>query len=192
MHLRQRLFALVFLVAVLAGCATRQPAANLPASNAAIDAFALKGRVGVNVEGRGYSASVQWRHLSDHDSMRLLVPAVGSVIAEIEADRDGAMLTTGDKKVYKSSDVQSLTREVLGWDLPLSGLRFWVTGRADPGFPVQSEARDAKNRYAAFVQKEWHVEYLDYFGDSALPSRLSLVHDDLRLRLVVENWNLAP
>ncbi|MEO8003827.1 MAG: lipoprotein insertase outer membrane protein LolB [Betaproteobacteria bacterium] len=192
MQLLHRLLALVFLIAVLTGCATRQPVANLPASNAAIEAFALKGRVGVNVDGRGYSASVQWRHVSDRDSMRLLVPAVGSVIAEIEVDRNGATLTTGDKKVYKSSDVQSLTREVLGWDLPLSGLRFWVTGRADPGFPLQSESRDAKNRYAAFVQNEWHVEYLDYFGDSALPSRLSLVRDQLRLRLVVETWDLAP
>lgn len=192
MPLPHRLPALVFLIAVLTGCATRQPVADLPASNAAIEAFALKGRVGVNVEGRGYSASVLWRHVSDRDSMRLLVPAVGSVIAEIEADRNGATLTTGDQKVYKSGDVQSLTRDVLGWDLPLSGLRFWVTGRADPDFPLQAESRDAKNRYAAFVQNKWRVEYLDYFGDSALPSRLSLAHDQLRLRLVVETWDLTP
>ena len=192
MRSRHRVLALSFLVAVLSGCATRQPIADLPASNAAIESFALKGRVGVNVEGRGYSATVQWRHVPLSDSMRLLVPAVGSVIAEIEADRNGATLTTGDKKVYKSGDVQSLTREVLGWDLPLSGLRYWVTGRADPGFPLQSETRDAKNRYAGFVQNEWHIDYLEYFGDSALPSRLALVHDQLRLRLVVENWDLAP
>lgn len=192
MRLRHRLFALGLFLAVISGCATHPPATNLPVSNAAIDAFALKGRVAVNVDGRGYSASVQWRHISDRDHMRLLVPAIGSVIAEIEADRAGATLTTGDKKVYKAGDVQSLTREVLGWDLPLAGLRYWVTGRADPASPVQAEARDAGNRYARFTQSEWQIEYLEYFGDSAMPSRLSLVHDQLRLRLVVENWDLAP
>jgi outer membrane lipoprotein LolB len=141
------------------------------------------------MDDRGYTASLRWRHSAMRDSIRLLSP-VGSVVGQIEADANGATLTTGDKKVYHSNDAQALTREVLGWDLPLSGLRHWVTGRADPAAPVQAQERDDRQRLKSLTQNDWHIAYLEYFGDSALPARLSLVYDRLNLRLIVERWEL--
>ena len=126
MQHRLGVFALCGVLAALAGCATTRPAQILPASNESIVAFSLNGRVAVKLDDRGYTASLRWRHSATRDSLRLLSP-IGSVVGEIEADSNGATLTTGDKKVYRSSDAQTLTREVLGWDLPLAGLRYWVT-----------------------------------------------------------------
>lgn len=190
MRHRLGVLAVCAAVAVLPGCATR-PVQNLPASNEAIVAFSLDGRVAVKLENRGYTASMRWRHTTTQDSLRLLSP-VGSVVGQIEADANGATLTTGDKKVYRSDDVQSLTRDVLGWDLPLAGLRYWVTGRADPALPVQSEERDDQHRLKSLMQSDWRIEYLEYFGQSALPSRIALAYDRLSLRLIVERWDLAP
>ncbi|HXF15950.1 MAG TPA: lipoprotein insertase outer membrane protein LolB [Burkholderiales bacterium] len=181
--------ALCAVVAVLSGCAIR-PVQNLPASNEGIAAFSLNGRVAVKLENRGYTASLRWRHTAAHDSLKLLSP-VGSVVGQIEADAGGATLTTGDKKVYRSSDAQSLTRDVLGWDLPLAGLRYWVTGRIDPAAPVESVERDEQQRLKSLMQSEWRIAYLEYFGDSALPSRISLAYDRLSLRLIVEQWDLT-
>jgi outer membrane lipoprotein LolB len=190
MQHRLGVFALCgVLVAVLAGCASTRPAQVLPASNVSIDAFSLSGRVAVKLDARGYSASLRWRHSATRDSLRLLSP-VGSVVGEIESDSNGATLTTGDKRVYRSNDAQSLTREVLGWDLPLSGLRYWVIGRADPASPVQEQERDDNQRLKSLMQNDWHIAYLEYFGDSALPARLSLAYDRLKLRLIVEHWEL--
>ena len=87
---------------------------------------------------------------------------------------------------------QALTREVLGWDLPLSGLRYWVTGRADPALPVQAQERDDKQRLKSLTQNDWRIAYLEYVGDSALPARLSLAFDRLNLRLIIEHWELPP
>ncbi|HVY07095.1 MAG TPA: lipoprotein insertase outer membrane protein LolB [Burkholderiales bacterium] len=177
----------LLLLAALAGCATKPSIQDLPASNANIDAFSLNGRAAVNADGRGYSATVRWRHAGGRDSLRLLSP-VGSVVAQIDADKDGATLTTGDKKVYKSTDAESLMRDVLGWNLPLAGLRYWVVGRSNPDAPVQSEARDDRHRLSSLVQSDWHIGYLDYFGESAMPARMSLAREKLSLRLVVERW----
>ena len=181
--------ALCAVLSALAGCASTRTTQVLPASNVSIGAFSLNGRVAVKLDDRGYTASLRWRHWATRDSLRLLSP-VGSVVGEIEADSNGATLTTGDKKVYRSNDVQSLTREVLGWDLPLSGLRYWVTGRADPALPVQAQSRDDKERLKSLMQNDWRIAYLEYFGDSALPARLSLAYDRLNLRLIVEHWEL--
>ncbi|MBI3529841.1 MAG: outer membrane lipoprotein LolB [Betaproteobacteria bacterium] len=189
MQYRLGVLALCGVLSVLAGCASTRPAQVLPASNVSISAFSLNGRVAVKLDDRGYTASLRWRHSAMRDSLRLLSP-LGSVVGEIEADSDGATLTTGDKKVHRSNDVQSLTREVLGWDLPLAGLRYWVTGRADPGSPVQAQSRDDNERLKSLTQNDWRIAYIEYFGDSALPARLSLAYDRLNLRLIVEHWEL--
>ena len=189
MQYRLGMFALGAVLSVLAGCASTRPSQVLPASNVSIGAFSLNGRVAVKLDDRGYTASLRWRHSALRDYLRLLSP-LGSVIGEIEADSDGATLTTGDRKVYRSNDVQSLTREVLGWDLPLAGLRYWVTGRADPGAPVQAQSRDDNKRLKSLMQNDWRIAYSEYFGDSAMPARLSLAHDRLNLRLIVESWEL--
>jgi outer membrane lipoprotein LolB len=189
MRYRLGFFALYAFLAVLAGCASTRPAQVLPASNASIGAFFLSARVAVKMDDRGYTASLRWHHSANRDSLKLLSP-LGSVVGEIEVDGHGVALTTADKKVYRSDDAQTLTREVLGWDLPLSGLRYWVIGRADPAFPVQAEERDDRDRLKNLTQNDWHVDYADYFGDSALPARLALAYDRLHLRLIVDRWEL--
>ena len=189
MQRRLGVLALCGVLAALAGCAATRPAQSLPASNVSISAFSLNGRVAFKLDDRGDKASLRWRHSATSDSLRLLSP-LGSVVGEIETDRDGATLTTGDKKIYRSNDAQTLTREVLGWDLPLAGLGYWVTGRADPRAPVQAQDHDGRERLKCLRQNDWRIDYLEYFGDSALPARLSLTYDRLTLRLIVDHWEL--
>lgn len=184
-----RLVATALLISLLAACAAPRAPQRLPQSNLGIESFALSGRVAVRADDRGYSATLRWKHRADADSLRLFSP-LGNVIAQVEVDTRGAVLITGDRKEYRSDDVQALTRQVLGWDLPLSGLQHWVLGRADPALPVQSEARDAVNRLTRLSQNDWRISYLEYAGDSALPVRMALAHDRLSLRLVVDRWDL--
>lgn len=181
---RHVLLGLFFLIG---GCAT-QSTKELPQSTEGIEAFSLRGRVAVRIESRGYASGLRWRHAGTDDSLKLISP-IGSVLAELESGRAGATLTTADKKVYRSEDVQSLTRDVLGWDLPLSGLRHWVLGRPDPEMPIQEVTRDGRDRLASLSQNDWRIAYLAYAGDSALPSRITLAHDKLSLRLIVDRWD---
>jgi len=185
-----RLFAAGIVLTVVAGCAALRTPQLLPASNVGIDEFSLTGRVAAKLEQRGYSARLNWRHVAAGDRLRLLSP-VGLVIAELEASASGALLTTGDRKVYRSDDVQALTREVLGWDLPLEGLQHWVIGRADPRLPVQAEERDSQGRLTRLTQNDWRIVYVSYVGNSALPARISLAFESLSLRLIIDRWQLS-
>lgn len=183
-----RLFLAALLLALLASCAVpmRQ---RLPESNAAIRDFALDGRIAVKLDQRGYSANLKWRHAGETDSVRLLSP-VGTTIAALEADPAGAKLVTADKKHYRSDDVESLTREVLGWDLPLQGLQHWVLGRPDPGLPISGEERDTRDRPQRFVQNGWRIAYLAFAGDGVLPQRMTLARNGLSLRLFIDRWSV--
>ncbi len=190
MPLSIRLFAIAIVLAVVSGCAALRAPQALPASNAGVETFSLTGRVAVKLEQHGYTAQLSWRHAAAGDRLLLLSP-VGSVIAELEADASGAILTTSGKKVYRSGDVQALTREVLGWDLPLEGLQHWVVGRAEPRLPVQAEERDARSRLTRLTQNDWYITYLAYAEDSALPARMELAYKRLSLRLIIDRWDLS-
>jgi len=156
-----------------------------------IDAFELKGRVAVNLDGRGYSARLKWNHETTSDALWLYSP-VGSTIATLVADGDRATLVTAKKESFSSDNVQELTREVLGWDLPLTGLRYWVLGRVDPDVPVMSLEQDDQLRIKQLVQRDWQIDYLAYSGDSALPSSMVLRYSDLRMRLIIDGWKFPP
>lgn len=160
-------------------------------STTAIEAFELKGRVAVNLDGRGYSARLKWNHEATLDTLSLY-SLVGSTIATLVADGDRATLVTAKKESFASDNVQELTREVLGWDLPLTGLRYWVLGRADPDVPVMSLEQDDQLRIKQLVQRNWKVDYLAYSGDSALPSSMVLRYGDLRMRLIIDGWKFPP
>ena len=182
-----RFLAAGALVALLAACATPPPAMP-PDSVPDVDQFELTGRVAVKLEGRGYSARLRWLHQIDADAIWLYSP-VGSTIATLYADRDIATLVTSRKETYQSEDVQGLTRDVLGWDLPLPGLKHWVLGRIDPEVPVDEIQQDEQMRITRLAQGGWHIDYVGYQDDGSLPASMVLRFDDLRMRLVIDRWN---
>ena len=173
-------------LALLLSCASQPPQAPV-VSTPYIDDFELKGRVGVNLDGRGYSARLKWRHEEASDALWLYSP-VGSTIAKVVANGNRATLVTAKKETFSSDNVQQLTRDVLGWDLPLAGLRHWVLGRADPDMPVTLLRRDERMRIKQLAQSDWQIEYLAYAGDGALPSSMLLSYSDLSMRLIIDGW----
>jgi len=177
------------LIALLAACAT-QPPALPPGVAPHVDRFELTGRVAVKLDGRGHSAHLRWRHLADSDAIWLYSP-VGSTIATLYADGDLATLVTSDQETFQSTDVQSLTRDVLGWDLPLDGLKYWVLGRVDPGLPVEAIDRDERLRIRRLVQGGWDIAFAGYQQEGTLPSSMVLRFADLRMRLLIDRWNVA-
>jgi len=184
-----RFFAGCSLVALLAACVTQPP--ELPPDVAPqVDRFELGGRVAVKLDGRGYSARLRWRHVADSDAIWLYSP-VGSTIATLTADGELATLVTSEQETYQSADVQSLTRDVLGWDLPLNGLKYWVLGRVDPGLRVETIERDEQLRIRHLVQGGWDINFVGYEPERSLPSSMVLRFGDLRMRLLIDRWNVA-
>ncbi len=188
MPFRLRSWLAVVAVALFAACASKPPV--LPPGAIPGEQFELSGRVAVKLDGRGYSARMRWLHDSDADAIWLYSP-IGSTIATLTADAGSATLVTAKKETFQSENVQQLTREILGWDLPLPGLQHWVLGRANPAVPVTEIERDEQERITRLVQGDWQVDFAGYAGDGRLPQSLLLHYADLRVRLVIDRWNLT-
>ena len=177
-------------VAILPGCATTSRA-PVPVQPDLVTAFDLTGRVNVRVENKGYPGRIHWQHSPESDEL-WLYSFVGSGVARMRQDASGAVLVASDGKEYRAQDLKLLTRKVLGWDLPLDGLQYWVRGLPWPALETTETEYDANGRPKVLKQGAWQVAYLDWTpaGAPGLPSKLDLSGERLRVRLVVESWKL--
>jgi outer membrane lipoprotein LolB len=135
---------------------------------------------------------VRWHHLPGRDEIWLLTPA-GQTLARIVSDGEGATLTGADRSEYTGADVESLTRQGLGWALPLTHLGWWVRGEAVPEIPARDVERDARTRLVALTQDGWRVTLThDALIDSnPLPHRIEVAGEASVIRLVIDRWRSA-
>ena len=172
-------FALGFAAATFLAACVALPEPSPPSPGG----FELSGRVAIRHSKEAASGQIFWRHSVDADELLITSP-LGQGIARINRERDEYRLVTGDNRVYRASDAESLTEQALGWRLPLAGLPDWVRGRASPDRPA--EIRGEAGRDLELRQDGWHVAYEEFRGGR--PFRLRISREDLEIRLIVDRW----
>jgi len=172
-------FALGFAAAALLAACAALPEPSPPPPGG----FELSGRVVIRHSKEAASGKIFWRHSDEADELLITSP-LGQGIARINRERDEYRLVTGDNKMYRASDAESLTEQALGWRLPLAGLPDWVRGRASPGRPA--DTRGEAGGSLELRQDGWHVSYEEFRGGR--PFRLRMSREDLEIRLIVDRW----
>jgi outer membrane lipoprotein LolB len=157
---------------VLSACVALQPTTSLPRSPPVAGAFEIDGRVLVRRGETRHHVNISWRHAATSDQILLTTP-FGQGVAELSRDTSGARLVMADHREFVAADWVGLAEQLFGIRLPLDDLPVWVTG--------QSTA----------AASAWQVEYLDYQSNApdALPTLLELKHDDIEIRLKIDEWN---
>ena len=180
--------ALLLPLLFAAGCALQPVGPETPVlRRATLESFALIGRFSLRHEDRNYSGRLSWQHAGRDDTVLLSSP-FGQGLAEIVSSEGEARLTSGDGRVLVAADSETLTRQALGYPLPLARLTGWVSASAPPG--AEAEA-DARGRLRSLREDSWRIDY-EYEGDDpqALPSFLIAERQgEFELRLRIDEWN---
>ncbi len=152
----------------------------------------ISGKVAVNHEDEGWQAGLRWYQQNEHYKIEILDP-IGRKIAQINGDLQAVRLTTSKGRSAQASNAETLMRKVLGWSLPVSGMRYWVLGIPDPRAEVGKLQLDDDGRIVQLKQGVWDVRYQYYMrtADVDLPARMILTSDRLKLVLVVRDWRLT-
>ncbi len=196
-----KLFLVAFLLTVSA-CATQptsptsttQPPENLAthqqhlAKLANIQAFSLKGRLGVVTQKQGFSGSIDWQHKITTDNIDVYSP-VGSKVANIARNDTGVMLTDQKGHTIKASDAETLTETTLGFRLPLNGLSDWALGKPTNS-KIEASNWDTKGRLLMLKQDGWDIGFENYIENNGtfLPNKIVLKSEKVNLKLLVEKW----
>jgi len=190
----------LWLLALVAGCATHPPAqlpdaatqdqmwASRHAQLSEMSVWAMSGRVAVKSEGDSWSASMRWQQSGELFDISFSSP-LGQQMARLTGDDVTASLYLPDKRVLSAPNVSDLLDGELGWHVPIAGLRYWLVGLPAPG-SESSSGLDGRGRLAWLEQSEWYIEYSRYRSARILelPEKMVLTRNDLRVRLVIDRW----
>jgi len=174
-------------VLLLAGCTTVPVALQRPSQ---FDApFAFNGRVAIKQGEKRENAGLRWVHRAAEDEILLLAP-LGQTVARIHRDDGQATLDTSGKR-YEAQDMESLMQQVLGWQLPLAGLKHWLYALPAPGSEPLIE-RDENGQVSVLRQDGWEISYTRYAAATAdaLPLRLNLKRDGVEVLLLIDEWEV--
>lgn len=192
--IRQLLIAAA-LSAAVAGCATTGPRSTAVVAPYS-EKIELNGRLSINYshDGKKESSTVNYDWQQDKDNTNIsLISPTGQTVAVIKVTPRSATLTQSDKQPQTAPDIDTLTRQMLGWTLPVGGLREWLQGHATDsnGKPfVASPANDT-----VITRDGWKLEYVDWQDEKAAvpkPKRIDVtritlgeVVEDVNIRIVI-------
>ena len=205
-----RRFLLLALALTATGCAgLRAPPATptdaWPVRREALQALTtweLRGRVGVQLPEQGGQATLRWRHAPAQQQIDLSGP-FGAGHVRLRQDQNGIRLQDARGHVVDGADAEALLQRVTGWQVPVSGLVYWVRGVPAPDSASREQFDDA-GRLQRLHQLGWDIQFLGYheIAGYALPSRLYLTRPlaaaaqgepgHLEIRLAISSWELSP
>jgi outer membrane lipoprotein LolB len=187
----------VALALVLAGCQT-VPVSPAPSVSWSVrrpelqdlGRFGLNGRVAVAVGNQGFNAGLRWTQSAAVTHLTLTGP-LGAGGVEVTADGTDLSVVTSNGKRLGNAAARAQLEEKLGFEPPLASLRYWVLGVPDPSTPASVQL-DSQQRATQLTQGGWQIEYTAYMpvGAEWLPRLLTLRRQDVRVRMVVDGWQL--
>jgi outer membrane lipoprotein LolB len=182
---------LIPVLLLLSACSTLPPPAppgDMTITGSAGDEWQLSGRVAIRQGQRADSASIDWAQLREHYRIELSGP-FGQGGARIDGNAANVTLQiAGDDRRYHGDTPEAVMQQALGWYLPVSQAFYWVQGRPDPSYPHRPLAEAI-----GFHQLGWQIEVrrvVQLRPDLVLPALLELRYGDLRLRLLIRQWQL--
>lgn len=179
--------AAALLALVLGGCASVPPAPSIEPESSLSANWTLQGRIGVQSGEQSVSGQIHWQHRATTDEVLMTSP-LGQGVARIERNAAGVTLERPNQPARHAADAESLTREALGYGLPVSGLMWWVQARPSPASPFAA-SRDADGRIEQLKQDGWVIDYLQYSTDVPWrPRKLVVAREGLEIRLVADDW----
>lgn len=206
MLLTQRQLARVFygvamgLLALLGGCAqqTAMPIDDWSQHQARIHKIThwhVTGKLGVKIPGDNGSANLRWQNATSNYSLDLSGP-FGQGRLLITGKPGRVTLQQAGEAPLTADSAEELILQTTGWTLPVTQLAYWVRGVPAPYQPIVRMEHDDSGLLASLEQAGWHIQYANYSSTKLdktsvqLPSRVTAEYGDIRLTLIIRQWQL--
>lgn len=194
--------AQLLLLLFAAGCAIQPPVSDTALSSAwqenklkleQIHNWDLRGRIAIRLQKDNSSASLSWQQ-SEQDYVIRIIGPFGRGTLELEGNREGVTMRDADNQLLHARDPETLLEDYLGWQVPLTGLNFWIRGLPDPGVEIKTLVLDAQARISELTQADWQISYGRYMqvDELSLPQKLELQNQQLKVKVFIKQWELSP
>ena len=182
--------------ALICACQTTPPPLNIDPDLryrklSKLKHWAAKGKLSLSHNQGRNSASYTWQQIDDHFKIHLFGP-LGQGSTWLKSDDNGVSIEGADIELKTAANPELLMEQTLGWQLPVSNLRYWITGLPSPETPVTYSPETPESSIPGFIQDGWVIEYskAKVHNDIAMPEKAIFTHDNLRLLVIIKGWEI--
>lgn len=175
-----RIMKIIFFISLffLSACSTVTSKAPTPSPSG----FNIHGLVGVTTTNSQNSANFNWYQQGATYHIELYGPmALGTTY--LDSDGQQVSLTLSNQETYHASAPEILMQNVLGWSLPVDGLKYWILA-----LPMPNEAftakKDAMGNLQSLSQEGWMMTYVWVAGQK-FPHKITLTRPGIKVILIV-------
>lgn len=192
------LVLMVVMILGLAGCAVQPP---LPSQSdwaarqetlASMERWDLSGRISVRTDAEAVNGSLNWNQVGDQLEMGFRGPlGVGGF--RLAGTPEQMLFEDSKGEQLVLDDPGSALATQLGWQVPLASLSYWIRAMPDPDMQADQDF-ETSGRLQRLRQDGWSVDYERYAlqGLLAMPGRVTIQREGIRIRLVIDRWRLGP
>lgn len=191
-----RLWLTAMLVTLIAGCQTLPPAPELSADQraqqlATLGHWEAEGKIALRLENDNQSGFFNWTQHDDNYAIHIFGP-FGRGTTWLRSTSHGVTLENAETGPRQAETPEALMEQVLGWQVPVSSLRYWMLGIADPHHPVEQLDLDAQGFARTLHQQGWNVEFQNpqRVRGMQLPGRIRASREQMRVTVAVNRWTL--
>jgi outer membrane lipoprotein LolB len=198
----QRASRLIFLLLLLGGCAHKgsltppQDVIEHQRQVQAMGDWELTGKLGLRTANDSGSANVKWAQQIANYQINLSGP-LGQKSMIITGTPDKVRLEQTGEPAQEAKTAEALIKKSAGWTLPVTQLAYWVRGVPAPKLRITHLQQNESGLIAQLIQGGWSINYSNYRDQTfngvilPLPGKITAEYSDVRLVLVIRNWQLG-
>ena len=123
-----------------------------------------------------------------------LTTFIGTRILQVTKNAQGVEIINNDDEVFTGQDANTLIKQLSpGLDLPISALQQWIKSNpANASYQLNDQQQVSDILGLDASQNLWEVSFQQYqhFSGIALPKRVDLKRDNIRLKIAISQWKV--
>lgn len=153
-----------------------------------IQKWHISGGIAVKEGHEGFSGSLDWRQTGPTDYTIVIAGPLGSGKIKMTANNGHVTLSDGSTTAH-SNNASTLIKEQTGYSIPISSLFYWIRGLPAPNASAQ-KSFDQFGHLQQLRQIGWQIDYKRFtaFKGYDVPSKLSAIKGNIKVKIVVNQW----
>ncbi len=185
-------YGLILLASMsLSGCSIfslQQDSQHLQKQLNQIQQWQVRGKLSVVSPDDAVTGYLTWQQDKEDFDLFLSGP-FGQGSSRLVGNNGLATLTLPNKEPVQAPSAEYLMAYYLGWQFPVSDLRYWVKGQPSPN-SMFTEVRDSLGLLESLQQHGWRVEFSRYqsHANTWLPGRIKIMGHDFKFIFAIKEW----
>lgn len=196
MRIKHQLLGVSFLLLVLlqSGCASMLPTGGkdtLQSQLNKVQHWQVRGKMSVRTPDDSATGYLDWKQNKREFDIYIAGP-LGQGATRLSGDKNRAELTLpGWDSPRDAKSPEELMLLYLGWNFPVSDIRYWVKGQPSPGANAATEFDDT-GLLSKMTQHGWEITYKRYSRQNGywLPGLVKVSGHDFRFTFSIREWTL--